>query len=970
MAVNIYNELATNASTSHTSLIRMSDGEEWIAWTSRSDAVVAMNPRTGQKHVVITGYTTNGYTKVTISKDYPRRIFFYGFGANRMLLDLDLDTGGYDFIHLGDKYPPYSGGLFSFAWEEPYHVWPSTDGKLYLSGGGYRQDAGVVEYDPATKTASIITFSGNNQINYRQALLNIDAVEISNAGSLNGVYVPLPVDDTLINRLSNIQTDIISAFPGWNYERRVWVHWSDRAASPANRRVLFFDGTSWKLIDVLAPSVFHNTQVSHFSLEDALANANWIDELSAPSSVTSSYDKFTDHNATLGASIPGIDHNLVLSGCIRVGRHIWIAQGGYRANKTIFYMIAIDPATGNYLPFQVFDWANDEFPNNGNSYVDCVCNFGGAYGYSASNEYVRFIYNGDRAGSQDIGFMRLDGAGDGTNDFVAYDPAVDPSGYVVAYNVDLRSYSDPNGLGCAITHSTGVSTETINAEDWLVDDNFNIVCALRTEYEQEKKVYGKAVDISFRVMADRNRPSLQRTIVAENIPTIASTLGGAIEPSADLVAVAGILYGGESIIDFSNLSAIDKLAQFSGRISIRGVLNLDDATGLGRVLVYGYLNTAYILDFNDNSRTEIVLGVGTANAGHVIDASYAAFSGALARTASYKSTYFLTRYVDKSSLVVTDFVNLPTQLDRQLAISIRESYGLPDDDYSDSTVEAVIQLALSADPGLSRADIINEFKASAQWSIFDLVGYTYSSTRTVVWSLLYKGYAALRGIRIDSTGSGDYIDSDDDIANVYQSLAYLADNDFTSVSDTDYSIIRINTSDFPQGYIGYLRIEETDDYIALFENRNTDSTGKIFIISKSTLDTIAKGTKEITAFDRIVDVALGSTGSAYGFGLGGNNSSSSTSADFTHVEGNVIYFTVQTVNGSSPYPCVMTVDCSTGATSVIAESSNIRPRNIDYLVSNDSMGISTGTEYVRITGFSGETLPIDLADAVVPSEPD
>lgn len=915
------------------------NGEPWFFTSYKSDAFSVINAYTGKIITKSTGYTVNGYCKVTVSHLYQNRIFLYGFASNDILLDLNLDTEEMSIVDLRPFIVPYSGGNLTSYKAKPYHTRISTDGNLYFSPAVYRASSPLLKYDPGTRTVTALDITGNQEANFRQRLLNMDCVVLTGDANFNGVYVPFAIDDSLNNNHATVLSELRSTFGSYEYRTRFWVHWDDRGASPTKRRVFarINDGVTdtWKFVDLNNSPLVIQTNTNQVSSQ-AASNA-----INAWGNANCTYEEFAANAGDLGVSLPSLDYNLNLAGVRQVGRYIYVGEGGYINSKAIFRMIPFK-LDGTEVFAGSIDFANDETYKNGDTRQDYLCNFGGVQGFSSNNEYVRFFElnptNPESDTGLQLGYLRPD-----TDTFVPYDPVADPSGYIIA-SVDLDDPTDINGLGVG-HRSAGNQTIEHLGENWIKLPE--LFAAIREDIIVTRSDDGDVADVTLEYTPDYRREEFTIRVIAKDVPMIPSTIGALIEPSTNNVVLSNILYGGDTELDMSNPSVPSIVNTYTGNISMRGAIDLEDSSGDGRVFIYGYLNEAHIIDLNTSTITRFILGAGNAQGASVIDGTYLVAVGALARTQAYKATYFLARLVNHQTVVSTGWTDLPTEINPALGEAFREKYGLPDSTYSDAAVEAIISQYLVDNPSASRAAIVSEAKQSAIWQAWDVASYVHSSTRTMVFSLRFKGYAALRNINIDSDGAGDLVGENDDEATTYMKLAYVSDNDIENLTASDWDLITINTASIPIGVHPDMRIQSTDDYVLLFQNDNANSLGRIHIISKTNLDNIAKGTKVITAFDIVTTINLGDSSTSYGFGNGGTNSPTTQGNVFAWSLGNIVYFTIKIVDGSSPYPCVMKIDASTGVVTTVANSANVQDRILS-VPSSSTINIGSGADYFRV----------------------
>ena len=317
--------------------------------------------------------------------------------------------------------------------------------------------------------------------------------------------------------------------------------------------------------------------------------------------------------------------------------------------------------------------------------------------------------------------------------------------------------------------------------------------------------------------------------------------------------------------------------------------------------------------------------------------------------------------MDHQTITTYKPTDLPTDLNKSIGIEVREKYGLSATSYDRADVESIVSVILANNPAMTRSMLIDEFFNTAKWQFWDVCGYLFSSTRTFVAMLKFKRAAAMRNIEIFDGAA--YVSEFRDDATTYQSIAYVSTNNVTTLASSDWALITINTTEIGIGDFRDMRIAETTDHVLIFDNVNASGVGYIHIISKTNLDTIAKTTKAITSFDRVVSVPLGSSSASLGFGSGGSNSSSTQGNGFVDTLGNDAYFTIKSENGSSPYPCIMRVDATNGNLTTIATSQNIRTRVLN-VTSFDTMNVGSESDVFRIESLSTEII-VNLEDADV-----
>jgi len=513
----------------------------------------------------------------------------------------------------------------------------------------------------------------------------------------------------------------------------------------------------------------------------------------------------------------------------KVGRYVYTGHY-YLGNKTHFFTFPIHPVTKEAMYPYVFDKYADFLQS---SIVIYKCNFGGLFGFSSDDELVGFILAGGI-----YYYIRPD-----THTFVAYNPITDVDNYVIRL-VDLNSSTDPDGFG--VYHESRFSLaviETINGEDWYVDNNVASKAALSTEYLQETE--GDITDITYRYMPDKTKLGEVLTVQAKGLWASAAAMTQALVVGVDKIACIGEVYNGASFLDVIDTDNFT-LHQYEGRmISPNGALIVGDY-----VIAYGYAGTTNVFNISDwDNITRFNLVTGPTNeVTYMVARPEGVLSlGISSRSAKHHEGCAFS-LVDLTARTVTDLASkFPNEFIRNSAINLRSALGLSGGSYSDATVEAAVQAYMTSQ-SLTRTQVIDLFKDTSRWHCAD--AHTYGN-KTIV-GLAYEGVLGLAGIRIEETfGSGIWIDRD-----YYENKggkALLIDTtDILNLQPSEIKPVHFNLTPNVQS-MG--RVAGSDNYLAFIVNDPANEQGFIRIVSKTDFETAANGSGEITypnsSYDRL-----------------------------------------------------------------------------------------------------------------------
>lgn len=834
--------------------------------------------------------------------------------------------------------PYFSQGQFHARYAPlPYLTIPSTDGHIYLGLYLSNNVYGYMRFNVITKTFDEHSAIPDKEFYHIHVKKDIDAFYLADVGSLNGVYsryLHAPASDNYVHLRDTILSEIATAGLTVVDSGIMWLHYSDRSLSSPTRRILYNINGGLKIIDIKSPSTWINSPANTNQAGSPVTTTNWITNV-----------KFYTLAAQAGVTAPNLSVGLSYSIPAKIGRFVYVGFS-YLGNKTHFYTFAIHPITKEALyPPPSFNKSDDFLHNySGATYK---CDFNGAFGFSNDPEIVHFL-QGNR--TSNWYFLRPD-----NYEWQEYNPITNTSGYVIRA-VNLNSPTDPDGLGYYHTSRfTNSIQETINGQDYYVDNNFGPNPALNLEFKQVNKG-GFLNDVSYKFLLDKTKPEEEFEVTVKDLFANPFSLVAAITLNNNKLVCIGEVYSGASAINLVDGNTFTLQKYLSDFISPNGAIRVNS----NMVYVFGYSGAGHLIDISDwNNVKKYDVSNGDTN-----EVTYATVRpegvlmlGQPTRSASYHEGGSWCLLNTTTRVVTSLNSRFPNEFKFNSATSLRTATGMPNTTYSDSEVETKIQ-AYMASTGKSRATVIAEFLSTCRWHIAD--AHTVGNKTYV--GLKYKAVLGLRGIRIEQTvGSGVWIDT-----NYYQNeggKALLIDSaNILNVAPSEIKPVQFNLTPNVQS-MG--RIAVGSGHVALIVNDPTNSKGIIRIVTKSAFETAANTNTPITSLARVVEVNFGSTGESYGFGDNVDFDHHSTHKSNAYVTvGDILYITlVSNVDeGGGLYPCVLKVTLNTGAVETFAKSASRYTRCISYLDEGavERILITNDTNVVVVDNFKSQVGSITI----------
>ena len=907
---------------------------------NKSGSVIHLYPSKGIGRVMLNTIASNDYFYSNYSRT--SNCLYYWNQDGLELLEYNIETGEKNFYNMH-----VVGGYASTAQSEflarypilPYGGYVSTDDHIYLSCLVGDSVYGYLRFNVTTKEFdehSVVPDKEFTHIHMR----NRNHAFYIDTGAFAGVYssyIWTESSDGYTHLRDTIVAEIGASGLSWPNSNLIFLHQDDRELVSATRRIYtpIGAGNTWKIIDIKSPSTWINTQRASSTGFDIPKTATCIDQANAPVSTTNwsvllfLYGLATEAGLTLPTLSVGIAHATPRL----VGRFIYVGHH-YLGAQTYFYNFVIHPDTGEAVYTYSFN-KYDAYSDN-QDYLDYKCNFGGDFGFSSSDEIVRFL-------TDNIGnyyFFRPD-----TKVFQAYNPITDPDDYVIR-RVFLDTPTDVDGVGIYIV--TGIE-ENIDDLEYYTDSTTGIsTIALAVIYNQELKSDDIA-DVTYRVLPDKTSPDKYVDITVKNLYVNTSALSHAIPITGDKVAAIGEVYSGYSMGDIVSEDFVLK-KYLGGAISPNGAIKSGNY-----IFVYGYSGVSNIIDFSDwNNIVKESLSTGQTN-----EVTYATVrpEGILALGQASRSSAYYTgcafSIVDVAANTVTGITSLfPNEFNFRSAVDLRSLTALSDPTYSDVNVESAIQAYMTSS-GKSRATVIAEFLNTARWGCAD--AHTYG-TKTVV-GLSYNGVLGLSGIRIRETlPSGTWIDQ-----TYYQNeggkALFIDTSDILTLAPSEIKPVQFTLAPNVQE-MG--RVAGSDNYLAFIVNDPTNEQGIIRVVTKTDFETAANGSGEITSLARTIEVSFGSTSNVYGFGDAQYFDSTNTHCSNAYFcEGDDLYITCRSnVIDAGLYPCILKVDLSTGSSEVFAKSATRATRAISY--DGTRMLITNGTSLIINDNFTSQVGAITI----------
>jgi hypothetical protein len=914
------------------------EGNRHIFIENSSGSMVHIWPEKGISRTVISRATSLEYFYAHYS--HVSNCYYFWNQDGYDLIEYDPITGETKYYEMWNTAGiPYSfqGQFHARYYPLPFVTLPSTDGHiyvgLYLSGNVY----GYMRFNVLTKTFDEHSAIPDREFYHIHVKTDIDAFYLADVGTLNGVYsryLHAPASDNYVHLRDTILAEIASAGLTTTDTGIMWLHYADRALSSPTRRILYNINGGTKYIDIKSPATWINSPANTNQAGTPVTTTNWISGV-----------KFYALAVQAGVTAPTLSVGLAYSTPCKVGRFVYVGFN-YLGDKTHFYTFAIHPITKVALyPPPSFD-KNSDFLHNPGSGGVYKCNFGGLFGYSSSDELVLFL-RGNRTGL--YYFLRAD-----NYEFQEYNPITNSSGYVIRA-VNLNSPTDPDGLGYYFTpRFTNSVVETINGQDYYVDNNFGPNPALNLEFRQVNNG-GFLSDVTYKFLPDKTKPTEELEVTIKDLFANPFTLSQAITLNTNKLVCIGITYSGASAINLVDANTFNLQKYLSDFISPNGAIRVNS----NLIYVYGYSGAGHLIDttnWNDIKKYD------TPN-GDTNEVTYATarpegvlMLGQPTRSANHHSGASWNLLNTTTRTVTSLNSRFPNEFDFSSAVTLRNTTGMPNASYSDAEVETKIQAYMLA-TGKSRATVISEFLDTCRWHIAD----AYTVGNKTYAGLAYKSVLGLHGIRIEQTvGSGIWVDR-----HYYQNeggKALLIDTaNIANVQPSEIKSVQFNLTPNVQS-MG--RIAVGSNHIAFIVNDHPNSKGIIRVVTKAAFESAASTGTPITSLARTVEVNVNSTGE-FGFGDTVDFDHHSTHRSNAYITvGDDLYITlVSNVNeGGGLYPCVVKVNLATGSVSTFAKSSARYARCISFLDDGtvERVLITNNTDVIVVDNFKSQVGSITI----------
>lgn len=907
------------------------NGKEHIFIENKSGSLIHICPEDGVSRIILNSPQTNDYFVITYS--WLSNKYYLATIGGEDFIEYDQNTGKIETYHL------YSSGMFMYSnwssdlvryYPRPYVLMQSTDGHIYLGQDPVNTVFGYVRFNVLTKQFDEAVSTPDKELTHIHGKRFNTAHYIDTAGfaGVYSNYIWAPESDNYENLYDTVLEEITTAGLSLNNTGRFWIHYDDRALSSIKRRILWTvgAGNTMKIIDIKSPTtwiVWNNGTSPVDQNGTVVSTTNWILNQS-----------FYNLATQAGVVAPTLEMGLSYQAARRIGRYVYTGHF-YLGNKTHFFTFPIHPITKTAMYPYSFN-KNEDYLRS--SIYVYKCNFGGAYGFSSSDEIVAFLL-----ADSNYWFIRPD-----THTFVNYNPIADPDNYVIRA-VNLENIDDPDGLGnYTISRFSENTIATIDGEDYFVISKTQSKWAMALTHSQY--IYGNLADVGYRVIRKDNS-ALTFTYGAKGLFVSAIPPSQAIPLPSNRIACIGEIYSGGAFIDVIDEDTFTLKKHLTPAISPNGAIRYGNY-----IISYGYSGTTDVYDFSnwEDIKKFSLPTLATNEVMYVVGRS----DGALAIGQHSRSVHFWTglalTLIKPNTKTVTNLSTaLPSEFNYQSAIQLRTALGLTGTTYTDETAETAFQTYMS-NTGKSRATLIEELKGTCRWAGADL--HTYGDK--VVVGLSYRRILGLYNIRIETTpGSGIWIDEHFYLDGKCKAL-FIDKADILNLTSGDVKPV---TFDVVGGRQSWGRVAGSTTYLAWLLNVPEDNRSEIRVVTKTAFEIAANGSGIITTIERQINVDLNSAGSIYyGFGNVNNFESYNThrNNDFFCVGDNLYVTLLSNVDEGGYYPCVLKVNLATGDVTTFARSVNRRARTVAY--EGTRMTITDGTAVKIVDNFESATLPITI----------
>lgn len=912
---------------------------EHIFVTTKTGNVIDIQPQKGIVKTVCRNTGNEVAPKVTYAWGNNR--FYIGDGGgtdkNETIYEYDPVNAKVTKVFDAQQYLPQFANLFQETgfWGNWYNQSISTDGHAY--GAAFRNNAVPAIWRINSSTSEVDIFHQNPDFKTEviQGLQYSLAFHYTGAvTALQGVYSTWRSDDDFTQLFDTVISEATSVGVTFKPDSRLFaLHTDDRAVGSITRRVSAFTNIS----GVDSPGVYVERLVDLKDVAERTTNMSG-----------GAYALMSTLSGTTGINVPAFNLGLFYTNESRqVGRFMYAAY--YRASFPNYYGFAyalqdypsqgVEAGQMIFPTNQIWDRESDLPDYAGYNAGIYKCNFGGAFGFSSSDEPVMFIYS--YADGTTKGFIRPDNL-----EFYTYDPVADPNGYVISTINNLTEFGCDiaQGLGPVQYGGESVITSSILESSVLediqsiVDPDFNVADAI----------------FSFHPHKDY---TLVRSGRATGLSASAGIIAGVIELAANQLAIGGINYTGVAVKTRSG-STLSDVDFYNNVNSIYSVLRFDSSTSLW----FGY--DAQIFKVTSAPSGAVISGIPIKYTlyGNALNSTYAIVSGRSIRVENYYEGYAYVAYLNPATNSNALLPNLPNKLNPLSGKVFRELIGLESESYSDNdAMDAAISYANAN--SLTLQDVIDMALDTCLYAAYDPV--CWGGSKCLI-GLRVNELSGLVGIRLNDEAdqTGTWYDENYYLSTEYPAAYYFDKADPTSLIESDYKTIKFEVSGF-QGVDTLGRLAASDDYVAFLKNDSTSGNAVIRVVAKTDIESAASTGNPINAFARTINIALGSTSTEYGFGAG--NGTFGLLGNFTRPNnfffsiGNKLYVSVITaVTDGGSKPAIYEVDLATGTTTIYARLNSDAAKTINYNPDSDVCFLCAGTSFYAIDNFSGITTPYDI----------
>lgn len=927
---------------------------EHIFVNTKTGGVIDIQPGKGVVKTIGMGSRyTNSYPSITYAWKNNRFYIQYGREDNSTIIEYDpvnrIVTNAFDIASV----LPYFNNLFALSNQRVSGFNAdqiSTDGYFYLTGDRNSAVPAMSRYNTDTETWDIVNQNPDIQAEVLQGRnLQYGFNFTASPSALQGIYTNYLFSDAFEPLFDVIISEATSAGVTFTGSFLFMLHTDDRDLSSVKRRI----AGACNLSGIDSPGVYVQRVIDLKNVADRTAS-NGFDETTEIVWVAGwgTTDFMYNLIGTHGIPNPTYAFSNVYARGRHVGRFFY-ASDYMEGGGTRFYGFpyALEDYGGlgivkgqMIFPLnQTWDRSQSLPIGAGQLFAAYKCNFASNFGFSSSDEYVMFFYSHEDGTT--VGFLRPDNL-----EFEAYNPVTDLSGYVVSrvntiseilaeFDCVVDEFGADTTVGSEVAKTSGVMDGAILEEIEVINDQLGgNVCDIIFGYTPEKTtdlvLYG----------------------TAKNVPITTSDVAGVIELDTNQLFIAGMLYAGIYLNSRSGAS-LTSVDVYNNINSIYHCFRFDASTAL----YLGYPNKICVTT-NSPSFASYFIGVKQFLYGCKMTSNYAILSGINLRVKNYYERYAYVYYFDVTDGTSALLPNLPNVLDPTSGQDFRQAVKLTEDSYSDAVANAAF-IAYETAQGLTRAQVINQALDTCLYKAYEPVSWDGTKVFT---GLERRQVAGLRGIRINSQADmlGTWYDENNGVSTDYPKGYYFNGSDPTALIQSDYKTIEFQVSGFA-GIATLGRVAASTDYVAFLKNENSTGNAVIRVVTKAAIESSASTGSPITAFDRTINIGLGSTSNAYGFGSGNQNYDFlNASYKPNHVFftiGNKLYVSIITaVTSGGSKPAIYEVDLATGTTTIYARLNSDSNKALNYNPDTDTCFVSVGTVFYAIDNFTGITAPYDI----------